>query len=164
MLFKYFMMFKNWVHQVYQSVTCRMVSWAQEMRRHADFSSILQSKCCSAHDLLGNATAGWNSRLSLFLNVKCDNDVVQNLPFMMVHICFWITKYYINLYRTCIALVYTCQRPLVPVPPLPLLALCFLSAIYLCKKFVCTRKQEPFLPIIRKQLLWMLMLATIGER
>jgi hypothetical protein len=27
-----------------------------------------------------------------------------------------------------------------------------------------TRKQEAFILIIRKQLLWMLMLATIGEK
>ena len=52
-----------------------MDSWAHEMRRHADFSSILQFMCCFAHDLLENDTAGWNSRLSLILS--CEDNVAQ---------------------------------------------------------------------------------------
>jgi hypothetical protein len=35
-----------------------MVSWPHKMKRHADFSSILQFKYCFVHDLLGSDTAG----------------------------------------------------------------------------------------------------------
>ena len=132
----------------------RMVSWAHEMRRHADFSSILQFMCCFAHDLLENDTAGWNNRLSLILSCE---DNVANLPFIVNHMVLSLKVLY----------VYHLLWPLHPCSfflSSDLHCTVYLVTIYLSAKFVWTRKQEPYSLIIRKQLLWMLMLATIEER
>ena len=141
------------LHHAYKD-DCRMVSWVHEMRRLADFSSILQFMCCFAHDLLENDTAGWNSRLSLILS--CEDNVAQ------------ITLYFESY--VFVSKNFICLQFIMVFPPSQfffssdLHCTVYLVTIYLSAKFVWTRKQEPYSLIIRKQLLWMLMLATIEER